>query len=1522
MAEGGLLGVAFSRGIMKQSARSSAKIGREVLSARARLREITQQSKVRLEIASNNAQKIIARSEELARLEQEYAKTRSEAERSNFAYRIGKTKDAIRALMDAELADGRTPEQSVRSEREAQQAKAKEALDTEQLRLREAERARQARAMGLAAKQKSEQKPDALDDSGIKNLAGTQAEVAIAKIAQLQKSVLKQAALIAYHTSVDLAADRQALIDKALSNKVQNAATQNTAIEYENVMASLATGQAIVAQAQINIRKNLIEIQRIFSGLDATTRTAMAEAAGINMRVNDVLFKLVKRSYAQTGDPAKLRQQLTDTGAAKTVTNGKIENVFRQVQLNNDAVTSAIDASVSLGQSVEALAAKSTELTTARDGALQVATTYRNTQPASIEAAVKALRDQQTASINQGKSAEGTVLTTLDHQTTHVSVTEGFRIGLANAKTDAVNAESGSVDAFSRTVGASATTADATYRGLVESAASMQDGATRNAPSPSVQVAIATASASIPARVQTAPSVSEALGIELSKLQGIKSEVDSVPLASDLATLNNGIDKLSKLTEPGGPADMAAQRAKVIANIDSAGKNHDNTVQARDAMAKSQEGMPVEPSKSGLQQATIDAKNASDAAEALRTRLNINTKGLEDSTTIRDNLAITLEDATISKLREIYKTAAEKARSAREKLSKETPAKPSVDRFIKARESETKSKDDLTSKREEGKALESVDPSKNISSELSKLARARLEIHLAKIREAAVKAEARRRMDANKGLRDGVNDGTKTIDARRADMENARAAKEKAAEDLDTIEKRAREEGKALEEAMKRQEAERAAHLAEIRQKANEIIGRKESERLAQEAAKRLRDARDARDARDGLDIKRDMRDAKTELDEVKEDLHNEEKMKDLRDKLEEIEAKLRELDKHIHAKDARGAKNKLDTALKNRNKTREELELERARLEGLKNKYKILDGIRNKFKEDIKNREKDMRDAKVRLDDGKKERDNKFDKDKIHRDGKKEKEALKDELGRIRDKKPRINYNIFIPILGGIGISALPSIFTPPVLPPPPPPPPEPPEPPVRPPIDESGLGCRDATNMVNSMKDSISQRAFAAGFAKAKASVPYRGFSGYITAADVTGAVVAASGEDEENADDMDNSFQQEGGQDYNNSEAVVNNSQEVANNSEGVTNNSQEAVNNSQEVVNNSEAAVNNSQAAVNNSEAAVNNSQEVVNNSEEAVNQSTDDSVYIPRVGGIVNNTPKVPNLNPRDAEPTRADLLVGKPDISMRSRSYQNGMNGNPGFNQCWDRTYKPIWVYAFIKGYQSYKPPYVPSVLGIPYISPGRNSKPTTTNDEEVQPNLGEVQPNLGEVQPNLGEVEPNLGSVEQNLGSVQPNLGEVQPNLGEVEPNLGEVQPNLGEVEPNLGEVDEEVVPNLGELDEEGNTIYPDNGSVEPTVEDEDQIYSDNEPVEPTDEDEEDLQRYQLDSISDLNGGGINQSGGRHGQIIINKYPVQIGGKSMLVDMNPKRRPPKSFIRKSSLHLKRGRTSEKPKTKKSKRLG
>jgi len=52
-------------------------------------------------------------------------------------------------------------------------------------------------------------------------------------------------------------------------------------------------------------------------------------------------------------------------------------------------------------------------------------------------------------------------------------------------------------------------------------------------------------------------------------------------------------------------------------------------------------------------------------------------------------------------------------------------------------------------------------------------------------------------------------------------------------------------------------------------------------------------------------------------------------------------------------------------------------------------------------------------------------------------------------------------------------------------------------------------------------------------------------------------------------------------------------------------------------------------------------------------------------------------------------------------------------------------------------------------------------------------------------------------------------------------------------------------------------------------------------------------------------------------GNITVNELPFQTGGSSLLVNMNPKPRPAKSFIRKSSIHLKRGRSSQKPKTKK-----
>jgi hypothetical protein len=316
---------------------------------------------------------------------------------------------------------------------------------------------------------------------------------------------------------------------------------------------------------------------------------------------------------------------------------------------------------------------------------------------------------------------------------------------------------------------------------------------------------------------------------------------------------------------------------------------------------------------------------------------------------------------------------------------------------------------------------------------------------------------------------------------------------------------------------------------------------------------------------------------------------------------------------------------------------------------------------------------------------------------------------------------------------------------------------------------IDESSMGCSDATMAFAGVKDTVAQTAFSAGYAKAKASMgTSENASGFISPEAVTAAV------EDSNSGEVANS-----GEGANNSGEEANNSGEEANNSGDNDMVQQEAIEETQEgmiediqeggqpVENNSSSnnSENNPQVLANNSaenpETLANNSAEnpetPANNSAEteaeaeANNDST--NLRMPRTFGV-SNSQVLPELDLADAQPTSAQMMVGKPVIYTRSSSYQNGMNGADGFNQCWENAFTGTWTPNFIKGYKSYKSSV--GVGAIPLLGQSNNSDisgatttyatttyVTTTYDDDVEPDLGEVDEDGNPVYPDTRSVEP-----------------------------------------------------------------------------------------------------------------------------------------------------------------------------------
>ena len=788
---------------------------------------------------------------QIAELRQKAAKARTKAEKQRFEREAQKLRDRVLALERAERGKTEKIEEKVSSERDIQQAREKLEIDKEIRRKIEEQRAKQAHVKGKVRLTEKVSVKEALKNSGVKELKEAPKDVQQVQKGKLQEIALKEAKGRATEQARVLEVQRKQVIKDILEAKVQRSSEVMREVRHERVMETSRQGQQILGEAQKNIRSDAIETTRNFSDVKRSAETARAEAKTQAEITNGTLHDLTTREYTQTGDKSVISEQLKDATKRRNATDTQIKDVKTQIESANKDITSAVDSAVGLRESVEGLNKMMAEKASARDAALKEANTFRDVEPGKIDSRVQEIRDGQSGFTERADAVSRSIESTRGEQALNQSRTSGLKERLDGSKAEAAKAEAGSVQAFGKEVEGTreaATAADGKYGEIAESIGTFRDGIKDTARDPALDSRVDGARADIPQKVETAPPILGKLAIEGVKLEGIKTQIEAVPLKADIGKLETAKNTFEDLSRPGGPADTAARQAEVKNDITEVGKNHENTTGAKDVMDLAERaGMPKEPAKGDLTRAEGAAKTASEAANSLREGINKSTTGRKDAENANIDLQTTLRDGTATEMKDGFKDAMERAKSARKEVSKSEPVeKPSIEALKDKQGGEKSAKEALEQAKAEVNRLEEIDPVKELPDNIPDSLRTEMEAREAQARQEATRSELERtRSEAER-----LKEKTEKEETARAEAEGKMKDAEKVAKEAKDAAEAARAEATRLEEA-RRVEAEKdAARQQQIEKLAKEALEAKEVARAKEEALKREQAAKEAKESR------------------------------------------------------------------------------------------------------------------------------------------------------------------------------------------------------------------------------------------------------------------------------------------------------------------------------------------------------------------------------------------------------------------------------------------------------------------------------------------------------------------------------------------------------------------------------------------------------------------------------------------------------------------------------------------------
>ena len=750
---------------------------------------------------------------QIADLHEKAAMAKSKAEREILEREALSLEDRVRELQEAERAKVEETDEGVSSERDIEQAREKAEIERELTReLEERQVEEQHVKVEVLLAEKVSVK-EALNESGVKELKEASKDVQQAQQVRMQDIALKEAKARATEQADALEVERTQLIKEALQAEVQRASDVVQEITYERVMETSRQGEKMLGEAQANIRANAVDAAIHFSDVKKSAESAVAEAKGHAETVNGTLHDLAAREYAQTGDKSAVDEQLKEAIKGRDEVDQKIEDAKKQIESANKDLTSAVDTVAGLHESVDALSGTVGEMTSARDAALEDAKTFRDAEPGKIKDRVQEIRDGQSGLTEQANAASTKIESTRGEQRLNESRTSGLKERLEGTKAEAAKAEAGSVDAFGKQVEGTreATTgADGKYGEMVDSLGSLKEGIRNTTRDPALDSKVDGAKGDIPKRVEKAPEVSGKLAVEGAKLEGIKAEIETVPLKADTGKLETAKNTFEDLSRPGGPADTAARQADVKNDMTEHGKNHENTTGAKDAMDVAEGGMPKEPARGDLTTAEGAAKTASEAAGKLREGVTESIGGAREAETANADVQTTIQEGTATEMKEGFKDAMEQAKSGREEAGKQESAeKPSTETLTDKQGGEKSARDALEEATKEANALEEADPMKDLPENLPESVRAELEA-----REAEARAEAtRRELEGERAELGRLEERVGGEEVVREKGETEMKEAERVAEEARKAEEAAREEAARLEEANRKSAEEDAAGI-------------------------------------------------------------------------------------------------------------------------------------------------------------------------------------------------------------------------------------------------------------------------------------------------------------------------------------------------------------------------------------------------------------------------------------------------------------------------------------------------------------------------------------------------------------------------------------------------------------------------------------------------------------------------------------------------------------------------------------
>ena len=287
---------------------------------------------------------------ELSKLLADAKAAKTEGEKSELEKQADKLRDEIAALNEAQAAEGKTEAPAVTVAEKEQTAEEGAVRDSEarEIQKRVDEEAAARSRLADAERAEAEAPAEVKADSGIRPLEVLKADIVQLKEKLAEASALRQLAENQARNSAVQDAAAEKLAADANAAEAQSGDLQKRAIDHYRAEASALKGEAILGEARANINDSIAKLKTAFDGLDATTKSALAEAGIKEGAVNDVLKSLTERLLGEGGDRTTLENQLTDLTGKLGKTDQKIQDLLNEISRINESVTNVLEEEATL----------------------------------------------------------------------------------------------------------------------------------------------------------------------------------------------------------------------------------------------------------------------------------------------------------------------------------------------------------------------------------------------------------------------------------------------------------------------------------------------------------------------------------------------------------------------------------------------------------------------------------------------------------------------------------------------------------------------------------------------------------------------------------------------------------------------------------------------------------------------------------------------------------------------------------------------------------------------------------------------------------------------------------------------------------------------------------------------------------------------------------------------------------------------------------------------------------------------